>query len=140
MSSDPSMIFMSMCFGFLCLVLGYFLIKSGRKAIKEIVPEKTEDGYKNYYFTYGTDKGFPFILGWTRVVAPSYESAVAAFKSFHPCRNDYGTINCSSIYTEEQFFASSLPLEGNGGVFEQEFIKISRYAKEVTMPTDRDTI
>ena len=130
MQTNPCVIFMCLCLGVLCLTIAVCLIRSSRKVIKELSPPPTDQGNKNFYFTYGTDKQFPFILGWTRVVAPSYEAAVAAFKSFHPCRNVYGTINCADIYTEEQFFATSLPMEGNGGAFEHEYIKIVHYSKE----------
>ena len=130
MPSNPGLTVFYICFGILCLIIAGCLIRSGKRAIKDLTPPPTEKGNKNFYFTYGTDKNFPFILGWTRVVAPSYMAAIAAFNAYHPKRGEYSTINCADIYTEEQFFATSLPLEGNGGAFEHEYIKLVCYSKE----------
>ena len=129
MSSNICVIFTSICFGILCLGIAYRLLKGAGEIIEDAA-EIIADDENNYYFTYGTDKQYPFILGWTRVSAPSYEAAVAAFKAFHPNRNGSGCINCADIYTEQQFNATSLPFEGNGGVFEHEYIRMTRLPKE----------
>lgn len=55
-----------------------------------------------FYFTYGATDNMPFIGGWTEIEAPNLTAAVMAFRLFHPDRNK-GIVNCSFIYTEEQF-------------------------------------
>lgn len=54
-----------------------------------------------FYFTYGTD-GQPFSGGWTEVEADNISVACAAFRAYHPDQTE-GLLNCSSVYTEEQF-------------------------------------
>ena len=125
MSSNICIAFASICFGILCLGIAYRLFKVAGEIFEEAA-EIIADEENNYYFTYGTDEQYPYILGWTRVAAPSREAAVAAFRAYHPNRNGSGCVNCASIYTEEQFNATSLPFEGNGGVFEQEYIRLCK--------------
>lgn len=54
-----------------------------------------------FYFTYGTE-GQPFYGGWTEVEAPDMSTACFVFRAYHPDKTE-GLLNCSSIYTEEQF-------------------------------------
>lgn len=75
---------------------------------------------KNYYFTYGTE-GQPFYGGWTKIEAPSRESAIAIFRALHPDRT-LGLLNCSSVYEEDDFHKTSMWCKGNFGVHEQEVI------------------
>ena len=72
----------------------------------------------DFYFTYGTNKCFPFRGGWTRVTAPSINVALSAFVSVHP--NVKGCINCANFYTEEEFNKTSMVKKGNYDVFEHE--------------------
>ena len=60
-----------------------------------------------FYFTYGTDKKFPFQGGWTEVEADNLSAAIKAFNIFHPEREN-GCVNCSFWYTEEQFLSSGM--------------------------------
>ena len=53
------------------------------------------------YFTYGTD-GQPYRGGWTKVEAPNYGAACAAFRAYHPDKTE-GLLNCSSVYDEDNF-------------------------------------
>ncbi len=129
MSSVICVIFTSICFGILCLAIAYRLFKCSNEIIEKAA-ETLADSENSYYFTYGTDKRYPYQLGWTRVVAPSYEAAIAAFKAYHPNRDGSNLINCASIYTENQFNATSLPFEGNGGIYEHEYIRINRNLKK----------
>ena len=55
-----------------------------------------------FYFTYGTTDNMPFIGGWTEIEAPDRETACKVFRLFHPDKIK-GLLNCSSVYTEEQF-------------------------------------
>lgn len=78
-----------------------------------------------FYFTYGTE-GQPFYGGWTEVIAPDVHSACCAFRAYHPDK-DEGLLNCSSVYTEEQFKASCMSgPEGNFRRFCHETITITR--------------
>lgn len=85
--------------------LGYALLD------KELYPKM-----ETFYFTYGTDKGFPFQGGWTEVHAAARNQAVALFRREHPDRSP-GLVNCSSIYTEKQFKDKVLPLYKDGDAF-----------------------
>lgn len=85
--------------------LGYALLD------KELYPEQ-----QTFYFTYGTDKNFPFQGGWTEVHATDRNQAVALFRREHPDRSP-GLVNCSSIYTEKQFQDKVLPLYKDGDAF-----------------------
>ena len=85
--------------------LGYALLD------KELYPNM-----ETFYFTYGTDKNFPFQGGWTEVHAADRNQAVALFRREHPDRSP-GLVNCSSIYTEKQFKDKVLPLYKDGDAF-----------------------
>lgn len=85
--------------------LGYALLD------KELYPKM-----ETFYFTYGTDKNFPFQGGWTEVHAADRNQAVALFRREHPDRSP-GLVNCSSIYTEKQFQEKVLPLYKDGDDF-----------------------
>ena len=85
--------------------LGYALLD------KELYPKM-----ETFYFTYGTDKNFPFQGGWTEVHAADRNQAVALFRREHPDRTP-GLVNCSSIYTEKQFQDKVLPLYKDGDAF-----------------------
>lgn len=85
--------------------LGYALLD------KELYPKM-----ETFYFTYGTDKNFPFQGGWTEVHAAARNQAVALFRREHPDRSP-GLVNCSSIYTKKQFQDKVLPLYKDGDTF-----------------------
>lgn len=85
--------------------LGYALLD------KELYPKM-----ETFYFTYGTDKNFPFQGGWTEVHAADRNQAVALFRREHPDRSP-GLVNCSSIYTKKQFQDKVLPLYKDGDAF-----------------------
>lgn len=78
-----------------------------------------------FYFTYGTD-GQPFYGGWTEVVAPNMDIAVAVFRMYHPDKIE-GIVNCSTIYTEEEFKKIRMAgPDGNFHRFCQEIITVTR--------------
>lgn len=85
--------------------LGYALLD------KELYPKM-----ETFYFTYGTDKNFPFQGGWTEIHAADRKQAVALFRREHPDKTP-GLVNCSSIYTEKQFQDKVLPLYKDGDAF-----------------------
>jgi len=78
-----------------------------------------------YYFTYARDAGHPFEGGWTEVEAPNYSVAEELFEAYHPIR-DPGDLNCEYIYSENEFLATDMPLNGYCGAWCQEEITVSR--------------
>ena len=59
-------------------------------------------GLKTFYFTFGTDPGFPFKLGWVEVQAMDESSARRIFSEYFPNRKN-GCLNCAFVYTEDVF-------------------------------------
>ncbi len=68
---------------------------------------------QRFFFTFGTSDKFPFRGGWVEVVAPDRAKAVETYRSSHPDINE-GTINCSDIYTEEQFMGTDMVKDNLG--------------------------
>lgn len=66
-----------------------------------------------FYFTFGTSKQFPFCGGWVAVIAPDRKVAVKTFRSKYPDVHE-GIVNCSDIYTADQFSKSGM-VDGNLG-------------------------
>lgn len=77
-----------------------------------------------FYFTYGSE-GQPFSGGWTEIEAPDARSACALFRAFHPDKTE-GFLNCSSVYSEDSFFKTEMPKEGNLGARCRERITVTR--------------
>jgi len=65
-----------------------------------------------FYFTFGTDKQFPYQGGWVKVVANSRGEACEKFRTRFPYRN-YNTINCAFIYSEDAF-SKTIMAQGGG--------------------------
>lgn len=80
---------------------------------------------QKFYFTYGTDKCFPYYGGWTIVIASNKRKAIEAFRLYHPDIHD-GIINCSSIYSESDFKKTSMYKDGNCGANTHEIIQLTR--------------
>lgn len=74
-----------------------------------------------FYFTYGTSKSFPFVGGWTEVIADSWDEACEKFSNIHPLTPE-GFINCAGIYMEGLFKITGMEVEGNINAFCQEVI------------------
>lgn len=68
---------------------------------------------KRFYFTYGSE-GQPFCGGWTEVIAPDFDTAIALFRAYHPDLQD-GIMNCAGVYSEERFRKTSMFANGNFG-------------------------
>lgn len=66
-----------------------------------------------FFYTFGSDKGFPYRNGWVEVVADSWEAAHRKFRSRFPDRHP-NCLNCSFFYDEEQWRRTSIP-KGIGG-------------------------
>lgn len=57
-----------------------------------------------FYYTFGTDKKFPYQNGWIEIAAPSQTEANDIFNQFYPPRdNNQQILNCAFVYTEEKF-------------------------------------
>lgn len=63
----------------------------------------------HFYFTYGCEKGnYPFEGGWTEVIAPDLETAIAAFRIAHPHPYDPEIVNCCMYYSEASFKSTAM--------------------------------
>lgn len=62
--------------------------------------QKTSDTKKNFFYTFGSDSGFPFQNGWVVIKAKSLTEAHDIFMRHFPCREP-GVLNCAFYYTEE---------------------------------------
>lgn len=60
-----------------------------------------------FFFTFGTSEKFPYRCGWVEVFAPDRAKAVATYRAKFPDVNE-GIVNCSDIYTEEQFMKTEM--------------------------------
>ena len=65
---------------------------------------KYEDVCKNrkFYFTFGSDPGFPYQNTYLIVYAENLEEAINKFREHFPDRHK-DTINCAFYYTEKQW-------------------------------------
>lgn len=68
---------------------------------------------QKFYFTFGTSEKFPFCGGWVEVHAPDYITAIRTFRAKYPDITE-GILNCSDVYTSEQFNQSKMA-NGNLG-------------------------
>lgn len=75
----------------------------------------------SYYFTFGTDKGFPFQGGWVEIEAESMKQAQDIFRAYFPDRVP-GCLNCSDYYTRARMQESGMLATGNCGAYCHFFI------------------
>jgi hypothetical protein len=77
---------------------------------RKVEPIHTElpEGMKRFYFTYGTNKHFPFYRGWSEVIAPDKETAIAIFRCYHPNPPGSDSWNYAFDYSEEEFKKTSM--------------------------------
>lgn len=62
------------------------------------------DTEERYYFTFGSSKQFPYQDGYIVVIAENRKAATTKFRAKYPDRNE-DTINCSEIYSEDEWYA-----------------------------------
>jgi len=62
----------------------------------------TDNKIKKFFYTFGTDPGFPFYRGWVEVQAKDLPQADAVFRTFFPDRHS-NCLNCAFVYTEDEF-------------------------------------
>ncbi len=77
-----------------------------------------------YYFTFGTE-GQPYFGGWVVVIANDRSEACRIFRAAFPDKIE-GLLNCSSVYTEEEFKRTEMAMGGNFGAFCHETICLLR--------------
>ena len=58
-----------------------------------------------FFFTFGSDPGFPYQYGWVEVHAPGMYEAVQTFRARFPDRTP-GIVNCAFYYSELVFMRS----------------------------------
>lgn len=56
---------------------------------------------EQFYFTFGSDKDFPFQNGYIVVKAKNVREAARKFKAKYPNTKDASVLNCSDYYCEE---------------------------------------
>lgn len=56
----------------------------------------------SYFYTFGTDPGFPYREGWVEVRAISWEEAHEKFRARFPDRHK-GILNCAFFYDAERW-------------------------------------
>ena len=57
---------------------------------------------EKFYYTFGTDPGFPHQHGWVEVHAENWEAAHRIFRAHYPDRHP-NTLNCAFFYDEQQW-------------------------------------
>ena len=77
---------------------------------------------EKFYFTYGTDSGYPFRGGWTLILAPGAKAAVQIFRAYHPNRVGSDCLNCADYYRGDRFEQSESYKTGNFGGYCHEII------------------
>lgn len=84
-------------------------IKYGLKTIrKETItmststPASFDANFQKYYFTFGSDKDFPYYGGWIIIEAANEIMARDLFQAIFPNKN-HDILNCAWVYTEERF-------------------------------------
>lgn len=60
---------------------------------------------QSFYYTFGTSDSFPYKKGWVEVQAADRKEADSLFRKRFPDVHE-GVLNCSSVYTKEQFEAT----------------------------------
>ena len=72
---------------------------------------------RNFYFTFGSSKRFPYQNGYLIVQASSIQQAIALFRVYYPDFHE-GTVNCSDYYNQiewdvavRRYYQGRLPFE-----------------------------
>lgn len=64
------------------------------------------------FYTFGTDKIFPYYGGWIEIEAPTMNEAHAISRKFFPDKTP-GVLRCAFYYTEDEFLKTDMPATGN---------------------------
>lgn len=68
-----------------------------------------------YYYTYGTNDKYPFVGGWTEIVANSHAVANQVFKRIHPNLTNPEYLNCCGVYLHDEIVNTTMFRDGNFG-------------------------
>lgn len=60
------------------------------------------DPGEKFYFTFGTDPGFPYCGGYLIIIAKNLKEACENFSQLYPDRHK-NTLNCAFVYSEEKW-------------------------------------
>ena len=89
---------------------------------------KANEQFIKLYYTFGSDKNYPYQGGWVEVHASSVNAAHDLFRRAYPDREgDEGILNCCDYYTEKAFksFGNENLGAGCHDVLVEEGLKIS---------------
>lgn len=89
----------------------------------------------SYYYTFGSDEKFPFYGGWVLIHADTRQIADEVFQKFYPSREPDNTLlNCSFVYTEEEFKKTTMYKKQNNydNACHKEFFLNHRLEKDGT--------
>ena len=75
------------------------------------------------FYTFGSDKRYPYQGGWIIIEANSVEKAHRIFQAFYPNRTP-GVLNCADYYAEEAFRKTGMYEQGNHGKYCHNTIRI----------------
>mgnify|MGYP000854357972 FL=1 len=82
------------------------------RSIELIEEEHYKVPLKKFYFTFGSDRGYPYTDGWVEVYATDMVHAIFLFKREYPNRK--GLVNCANYYSEDNF---TMKETGNLGAY-----------------------
>ena len=113
---------------------------TGRKEIREDLPFKKhflntdiKDGNCNFYFTFGSEKKFPFTNGYIVIRAKAIENARHEFKKLFPNTNK-DVLNCSFYYTESEWNSNKNKL--NRQIYGDPFVVLTARDMQITIDID----
>lgn len=66
------------------------------------LPKEWDIKQEAFYFTFGTNPGFPFQRGWVEVWAKDIEEAIEKFRAKYPDRTP-GVVNCAFFYDSKRW-------------------------------------
>lgn len=70
---------------------------------------------QRFYFTFGTDRRFPFCGGWVEILAKDMQAAQKIFEQHYPSRPGSDLLNCAFCYTEDDFKKTLMYRQDNWG-------------------------
>ena len=91
---------------------------------------------ENFYFTFGSDDGYPYGADeYVMVKANNLNEAISLFKTVHPNRNN-GCVNCAFWYSEEQWNGGNGTSRYYKGIDPVEVISTEHKTKDLSKAMD----
>ena len=72
----------------------------------------SQQNLNNYYFTFGSDKEYPYQNTYLIIKSDDYYNARKVFPKIYPCRDTSGTLNFAFQYTENEWVDVSRHYKG----------------------------